>query len=141
MNDKTPKMTRNQRVVFEALNAAAIPLTAYQILDREQVRAKGIKAPLTVYRALERLISCGLVHRIETINAFVACTHAPHAEPSGFAICNRCRGATELRLSDCEAHLLGHARHEGFQVEGIRVELTGRCAKCIAIAPDCEASS
>ncbi len=140
MSDKKPDLTRNQRVVLGALNEAATPLTAYEILDRAGVRSEGIKAPLTVYRALERLMARGLVHRIETINAFVACEHAPHAEPSGFAICQVCRRATELRLSDCEAHLTGNATSKGFHVEAIRVELTGRCAQCRAGPPQRAAS-
>ncbi|GAF76572.1 unnamed protein product, partial [marine sediment metagenome] len=65
------KLTRNQDVVIKALAAIGQPLSAYRILDLDCVRDAGLKAPLTIYRALDKLVALGLVHRIESLNAFV----------------------------------------------------------------------
>ena len=124
------KLTRNQQVVYSALQSAQTPLTAYEILALDGVRGAGLTAPLTIYRALEKLRSLGLAHRIESLNAFVACDHAPHPEPVGFAICEKCRSSVELRLRDCEEHLLETADLAGFEVGSLRVELLGLCARC-----------
>lgn len=123
-------LTKNQRVVYTALSDAEIPLTAYEILDLESVRKQGLKAPLTIYRALDKLQDRGLVHRIESLNAFVACSHAPHARPSSFAICDKCRKVVELEIRDCEDHLTSSARSSGFRVDTVHVEMTGRCPEC-----------
>lgn len=130
MKAKQAGLTKNQSVVLAALETAGTPMTAYEILDLPAVRREGLKAPLTIYRALEKLVTCGLVHRIESLNAFVACADSPHAEPCGFLICDRCRKTVELRIEDCEAQLVGRARKVGFDVRALRVELTGRCEDC-----------
>jgi len=121
-------LTKNQRAVFSVLEQAETPLSAYQILD--DVRAHGLRAPLQVYRALEKLTSQGLIHRIETLNAFVICSHPPHPEPAGFVICAECGKAAELSLQGCEAHLTASARKKGFRVETVKVEMTGCCPQC-----------
>jgi hypothetical protein len=71
-------------------------MTAYEILDA--VRDKGITAPPTVYRALNRLVEEGLAHRVESINAYVACAHSHHSDGAVvFAICDNC-GYQRLRI-------------------------------------------
>ncbi len=130
MPSETPRLTKNQAVVFDALKSGHTPMTAYEILGLDEVRAAGLKAPLTIYRALDKLIEAGLVHRIETINAFVACERRPHPGPAGFAICEKCRKTVELALTDCEHHLTETARRAGFRVDTMNVEMRGRCADC-----------
>lgn len=132
MARETTRLTKNQSVVLNALKSGDTPMTAYEILGLEHVRAAGLKAPLTIYRALDKLIEAGLVHRIETINAFVACERRPHPGPAGFAICEKCRKTVELTLTDCEAHLTENARRAGFRVDAMNVEMRGRCADCQA---------
>lgn len=126
-----PDLTRNQKVVFKALSESDVPLSAYDILDLHHVRDKGLKAPLTIYRALEKLQELGLVHRIESLNAFVACDRGPHAEPVGFMSCERCRKTVELPVDQCEAVLRASARASGFELDRITVEMSGRCTDCI----------
>ena len=82
-----PDLTRNQSLVFNALTRAPGPLSAYSLLD--QLRDKGLRAPLQVYRALDKLVAFGMVHRLESLNAFVACRH-PDCETHeniAFTIC------------------------------------------------------
>lgn len=124
------KLTRNQQVVLAALNASEVPMTAYEILDLAGVRDQGLKAPLTIYRALERLMAQGLVHRIESLNAFVACEHGPHREAVGFMSCELCRKTIELPVGECERLLQDAAESNGFHIDKVTVEVFGRCVVC-----------
>ncbi len=132
MPSETPRLTKNQAVVLDALKGGDKPMTAYEILGLASVREAGLKAPLTIYRALDKLIEAGLVHRIESISAFVACERCPHPGPAGFAICDKCRKTVELTLTDCETHLTENARRAGFKVDEMHVEMRGRCADCLS---------
>ncbi|PIW26305.1 MAG: transcriptional repressor [Rhodospirillales bacterium CG15_BIG_FIL_POST_REV_8_21_14_020_66_15] len=124
------KLTRNQQAVLAALKGAGRPLTAYDVLGLPAIRKAGMKAPLTIYRALDKLIALGLVHRIESLNAFVHCGHGPHDHAAGFLICTDCGRTLEVHLESCENHLAGRARDQGFAVDDVRVEMTGRCPDC-----------
>ena len=98
-------LTRNQLCVLERLETATGPLSAYTLLD--QLREQGFRAPLQVYRALDTLIKGGFVHRLESLNAFVACCQ-PHCHTHdmiAFAICETC-GQVDARAADNwdEAH-------------------------------------
>ena len=80
------------KIIVEALRGVGRPVSAYELI--EQVRAKGVSAPPTVYRALQRLIGDGLAHRLESLNAFVACNHPHHPGKAVFAICDACGTVT-----------------------------------------------
>ncbi|MAI45649.1 MAG: transcriptional repressor [Hyphomicrobiaceae bacterium TMED74] len=126
----TQKLTKNQGVVLEALRESAGPMSAYQILDVESVREKGLKAPLTIYRALDKLVEVGLVHRIETLNAFVSCDQEHHTEPPAFMICEECKRIIEVGTRSIQRTVLKQAEEQGFQVNQMHVEVSGRCRKC-----------
>ena len=92
----TPQLTKNQALVFDVLEKAEGPLSAYTILDK--LRDHGFRAPLQVYRALEKLLEYGVVHRLESINSFVVCAH-PDENCHGtvaFAICDSCGQVIEF---------------------------------------------
>ncbi len=131
-----PDLTRNQALVFEALRAADAPLSAYTILDR--LRDDGLRAPLQVYRALDKLVEFGLVHRLESLNAFVACDHPAgeaHGESHGtvaFAICEECGNVTEFAQQEVAKRLQGWAEAEGFHPRSTVIELRGLCEACAA---------
>ena len=128
MAAKPAGLTKNQNAVFTALLGAEKPLGAYEILD--VVRDQGFRAPLQVYRALQKLIELRLVHRIESRNAFVACDHEPHSEAVCFLICDGCEKAIELPIHDLEDGLRERAREAGFGISGICVEMKGTCRSC-----------
>ena len=121
-------LTANQAKVLGALQAAAKPCTAYELLDT--LRPDGIKAPPQVYRALQRLQDLGLIHRIESLNAFLACDRGPHEHATGFAICTRCGKTLEFSLRDCSGHLTAASDAHGFMIDTVHVEMTGLCAGC-----------
>jgi len=129
-HDMPTDLTRNQELVLGALNASAGPLSAYDILDR--LRTEGLRAPLQVYRALDKLVDRGLAHRLESINAFVACADA-HCHRKGliaFAICEGCGKVDEFADAVIEERLGAWARTGGFKVERTTMEIRGRCAEC-----------
>lgn len=130
MSMMTPKLTKNQQVVLDALRACETPMSAYQILDVDSVRSKGLKAPLTIYRALDKLIEAGLVHRIESLNAFVSCVQEHHTESPAFMICTECKHIIEVGTRSVEKTLMKQAAEAGFEVEQLHVEVSGRCRNC-----------
>jgi Fur family zinc uptake transcriptional regulator len=127
-------LTRNQSCVLERLEHATGPLSAYTLLD--QLREQGFRAPLQVYRALDGLMKAGFVHRLESLNAFVACAE-PHDHShriTAFAICDKCGQVAEF--SD---HAVGEQLDEwvgstGFVAKKAMIEFRGTCAKCLAEA-------
>ena len=90
-------LTKNQKTVLDILESSSEPLKAYTILF--DIQKKGIKSPLQVYRALDKLIEIGKVHKIESRNAYIACKHEGcNAKTStSFLICELCDKVTELK--------------------------------------------
>ena len=104
------KLTANERLVFDALSAARKPLSAYDLIDK--LRKHGITAPPTVYRALSRLVGDRRAHRLESLNAFVTCSHPHDTHATAiFAICDGCgarprhRSARKHRGGVCAGRL------------------------------------
>jgi Fur family zinc uptake transcriptional regulator len=127
-------LTKNQTCVLEKLEAAGAPLSAYTLLD--QLREQGFRAPLQVYRALDTLVKSGLVHRLESLNSFVACAE-PHDHShsmTAFAICDICGQVTEFSDPDVGHHLDEWMHSTGFSAKKAVIEFRGTCAKCQAEA-------
>ena len=131
--DKADKaLTRNQSLVLTELQGAHAPLTAYALLDK--LRPHGFRAPLQVYRALDRLVALGHIHKLESINAFMACAHGHgeghHHGVAGFAICDKCGQVSEFSDSAIEHRLEEWAKASGFHADRSAIELHGQCAAC-----------
>ncbi len=124
------KFTLIRRQVLQALSASHRPLGAYDVISALATdRAR--PAPITVYRALDFLIANGLVHRIESRNAFLACAH-DHGSGStvAFLICERCGAVGEVAAAPAARSLDDAARRTGFTPKLSVVEITGICAHC-----------
>jgi Fur family zinc uptake transcriptional regulator len=123
-------MTRNEEMVYRLLCAADRPLSAYNILDG--LRDDGFKAPLQVYRALSKLIDRGAVHRIESVNGFVACQlhDCGSNAVSIFMLCERCERADEFTDATIDAKLQKLAGDRGFSAAHKVIEMTGLCPDC-----------
>ena len=118
----------NHEMVFAALQGSRKPMTAYDLLSR--LRPKGLTAPTTVYRALDRLIGDGRVHRLESLNAFVVCgCHHGH-NAAMFSICSDCGRAEEIADVKLQKDLLTLAHRMGFKLSHSVVEMHGRCKLC-----------
>lgn len=127
-------LTKNQLRVLEKLEAATGPLSAYTLLDL--LREHGFRAPLQVYRALDTLIKEGFVHRLESLNAFVACSkpHDHGHRMTAFAICDKCGQVMEFS-DDAVGERLDHwVGSTGFVAKKAVIEFRGTCAKCAALA-------
>ncbi|WAC64771.1 Fur family transcriptional regulator [Pseudoxanthomonas sp. SL93] len=126
------RLTPIRARVLELIAEAGKPVKAYDLL--EWVRAKkgvGADAPPTVYRALDFLMANGFVHKLESVNAFVACHHpnsAQHSVP--FLICDRCHSAVELEDREVVTQLEQRAKALGFQPQAQTLEVHGLCARC-----------
>lgn len=125
-------LTRNQGLVLDTLTHSRGPLSAYDILDR--LREAGLRAPLQVYRALDKLVERGLAHRLESLNAFVACAdeHCHRKGLIAFAICETCGKVDEFADAVIEARLGDWAKSTGFKAERTTMEIRGRCEGCAA---------
>lgn len=131
MKSDRRKLTRNQSLVYDALIEAEAPLSAYALLDR--LREDGFRAPLQVYRALGRLVELNMVHRVESLNAFVACRHPREGHKSAvFTICACCGAVSEISGRRFRDELRQAAAGTGFQLATSIVELHGTCAACHA---------
>ena len=104
-------------------------LGAYDLLDRLKHEGLGNR-PIIAYRALEFLREHGLVHRIEGLNAFVACTHPDPSHRPAFIVCRSCRTVSEAHVDLSQGALAKSAREVGVKVEHIVVEALGICEKC-----------
>ena len=119
-----------QAEVLAALRRQAKPLSAYEILARLNKRKNGKLAPPTVYRALASLIEQGRVHRIESINAFVACQSVGHAQASVLSICDECGGVGEHLDADILRNLTTLTERSGFHPSHLVIEVHGHCTDC-----------
>ena len=125
-----PKLSHNQSKILACLRKTGEPMSAYAILD--VVRKAGISHPPTVYRALNDLLRKGMVHRLQSRSAFVACGHGVCDGKFAFAICKACDRVVEISLSDDDqAALLGLAPDE-ITPEKVTVEIAGLCDHCRA---------
>jgi Fur family zinc uptake transcriptional regulator len=124
------RLTPLRRQVLETLAESHRTLGAYEIMDR--MAQQGPRpAPITVYRALDFLLENGLVHRIESRNAFLACIgeHEGSGTPV-FLICERCGAVGEANSKAVADTLQSAARAAGFTPKARVIEITGICAHC-----------
>jgi Fur family zinc uptake transcriptional regulator len=103
---------------------------AYDILDLLKVQLPSAKPP-TVYRALDFLLEQGLVHRLESLNAYVGCIHPEHPHASQFLICRDCGEVRELESRNVDRTLDSELKACGFKAESQVIEVTGRCLRCV----------
>lgn len=125
------KLTPVRQRVLEIVWRAHEPIGAYDILA-ELAKERDKAAPPTVYRALEFLMEAGLVHRIDTLNAFVGCD-APRREHVGqFLVCRECHRVVELDDPALQRALAERCSAAGFQLEPAPLEIKGLCNDCAA---------
>ena len=123
------RLTPLRRRVLELVWESHRPVGAYELLQRLQ-EEKGKAAPPTIYRALTFLQEQGLVHRIESLNAYVGCDHPEDSHRAHFLICHDCGEAAEIRDRDFAKALGRVGRRAGFMVDRETVELQGLCPRC-----------
>ncbi|PIB23161.1 Fur family transcriptional regulator [Amylibacter kogurei] len=123
------KLTPARQRVLEILLESHTALGAYDILER--LSNEGGKAqPPVVYRALDFLVGNGLAHKIEQLNAFVACVHSHKDHNPAFMICKKCKRVAETEIPNVPTALNQHAMDSGFVIEQTIIEARGICPSC-----------
>ena len=126
---RAQRLTPMRRHVLEALLVSHKPLGAYEIIERLAHDTR--PAPITVYRALDFLRENGLVHRIESRNAFVACVHNHVGDDLiAFLICERCGSVGEAPGGTVAEAVKASARAAGFSPRSPVIEIAGVCSHC-----------
>jgi Fur family transcriptional regulator, zinc uptake regulator len=124
------RLTAPRRQVLEVLAASHKPIGAYEIIDLI-ARNKARPAPITIYRALEFLMKHGLVHRIESRNAYLACTHNhDNGALVAFLMCDTCGAVGEASTAAMAQVLSAAAKKARFRPAMSVIEITGTCAHC-----------
>ncbi len=123
------RLTPVRRRVLEMLLQEHRALGAYAILDRLREEGFGSQPPVA-YRALDFLAQNGFVHKIERLNAFVACSHPGASHSPAFMICRKCDAVAEAQSTPAKGVLGAAARAAGFEIERTVVEAEGLCPDC-----------
>lgn len=127
--DRSLRLTSVRRQVLEILLQKHVAMGAYNIL--EHLRQAGFKAqPPVAYRALDFLVTNGFVHKVERLNAFIACSYPGELHSPAFMICRQCDVVAETRSSPAKGTLGAAARSAGFRIEQTVVEAEGLCPSC-----------
>jgi Fur family zinc uptake transcriptional regulator len=129
------RLTDQRKTVLELLCLSDKPLSAYELLERMRGAVKN-PAPPTVYRALDFLLEQGLVHKLESLHAFVGCAHPDHPHASQFLICDDCGEVAEVEVPSVSKSLKAASKAVGFRTKRPVVELLGTCAECAAKKDD-----
>jgi Fur family transcriptional regulator, zinc uptake regulator len=123
------KLTGQRRDVLACVGQSHAAVGAYDIIER--MAKKGPRpAPITVYRALDFLMAHGLIHKVESRNAFVACSHAHEGEPAALMVCAGCGTVADLDVPEAVEAMATAASHAGFRPERLVIEMSGQCRSC-----------
>ena len=127
---KENNLSKNQQIIFDLINKSSEPLKAYTILF--SVQKKGIKAPPQVYRALDKLVETGKIHKIESKNAFVACrnSNCDISKTTAFSICESCEMVDEINDVKLTKYLTSFSDKKGTKYKRFNLEFFGLCKKC-----------
>ena len=127
---KQQYLSKNHKIVLDHVEKSNQPLNAYSILYN--VQKKVLKAPLQVYRALDKLVEIGKIHKIESRNAFVACknSNCVVSNATAFSICESCEKVTEINNSKLSKYLSNFEDNSGMKYSKYNLEFFGLCKKC-----------
>ena len=125
------RLTPLREHVLELVWCSHAPIGAYQLLER-LADTRGRVAPPTIYRALDFLSREGLIHRIDSLNAYVGCPQPGRPHANHFFICRDCGEAAEIRDDELSSAVARCVERAQFRVEAATVEISGLCARCAA---------
>lgn len=122
------QLTDKQQIVYDYLQIKNTARSAYDILD--DLREQGFRAPSQIYRVLKKLLDLGLIHRVESLNAFIACAQMHEVGRSAMTICDSCGAVEEISIPGFAGDIEEFGSKLGFTPREIVVELKGRCSVC-----------
>ncbi len=123
------RLTKLRRRVLELIWSSHEPVKAYDLLNKLRDEHAG-SAPPTVYRALDFLQAEGMVHKIESLNAYVGCGDPHESHNSQFLICDSCGAVAEMDNAEVTQLLADKARQLGFRIDYQMIEIKGLCSNC-----------
>ena len=121
-------LTKNQKIVLNLLQSSGEPLKAYSILD--SLKKEGLKSPLQIYRALDKLVELGRIHKIESKNSFIVCSNSNCASNTIFTICERCDKVKELKNNNLTAGMSEIIKKNGQSITRYNLEFFVLCKSC-----------
>lgn len=123
------RLTPTRRRVLELIVQSSGGAKAYDLLDALTAENPSARPP-TIYRAIDFLLTNGLIHRIESLNAYVSCTCPEHAQAYQLLICKACGQVKELHEEKLDGQLEAAAQAQGFKVHRKTIEVHGLCHAC-----------
>lgn len=123
------RFTPIRQRILELVWSSHSPVAAYDLLGTLKQEKANAEAP-TVYRALDFLVEHGLVHKIESLNAFIGCSHPGNLHTSQFLICENCHQVVEQDNPDIDAAIAAQAVSLNFKVSQQTIEIMGICSNC-----------
>lgn len=124
------RLTTARVQAYAELLAQTRPISAYELLALMEAKEGRKLAPLTAYRHLDFLVRVGLVHKLPSAQAYVACKHLDHPHDSLYLVCSSCGKADELESASLAEVLGKAARSRGFKPDKPIVEIPGLCQTC-----------
>ena len=128
--EKSVRLTPIRRLVLEIVLGNREPIGAYEILAQLSRLKNSREAPVTVYRALDFLMNTRLVHRVASLNAYIACDHPDHNDGAQLLICRSCGATEEICDKSVETAITKLAGRKGYTAISPLVEISGTCAGC-----------
>ena len=127
-NKKNQTLTKNQRIVLNLLQDSGEPLKAYFILD--SLKKEGLNSPLQVYRALDKLVELGKIHKVESLNSFIICNNSNCASNTAFTICERCGKVREIKNNNLTEGVNELVRENKLNITRYNLEFYVVCKSC-----------
>ena len=127
-NKKNQTLTKNQRIVLNLLQDSGEPLKAYFILD--SLKKEGLNSPLQVYRALDKLVELGKIHKVESLNSFIICNNSNCASNTAFTICDRCGKVKEIKNNNLTESVNELVRENKLNITRYNLEFYVVCNTC-----------
>ena len=129
---KLAELNPKIRKVFEVIESSKSPPGAYDLLNNRILRANGFKAPTQIYRALKQLLDLKLIHKVESLNTFIACCSEHEKGPSILAICDSCGQVQDIPAEDLAAQVEKEVGKKFPGSKELKIELKGVCEECIS---------
>lgn len=126
---RSGQLTPLRQKILAILLSSDQPTKAYSLLRK--IRDQGITKPPTVYRAMDFLVEMGLVHKVESMTAFVPCRHWSHEHAPVLLICDECARFSELAAPPNGEPFRELVEEQGFKIRNAIMELRGICGKCV----------
>ncbi|WP_020400076.1 transcriptional repressor [Kordiimonas gwangyangensis] len=127
--ERGSRFTDLRRRILKMIWQGHKAVKAYDLLDQLATEGGSAKPP-TVYRALDFLMEEGLVHKIESLNAYIGCPHPGDNHVSQFLICDKCETVKELSSDELTTAVMNAAKQANFAIRRQTLELHGVCANC-----------